>query len=362
MSHLLLGIRRMITNPRLLEKERVEHRMMIRVKAAFPLIIFLLHVAVLCAGCNNAGIPEDREGENMQTHTVTCDNEVNDIQMPQQIDEIEPVLFPFQDLDSKKWGYMDGEGNVRIVPQYDSVSFYNAMNVARVRIGENWGFIDKLNCIRIPIVHEGVYLSDESLLILEKENRGVSHGGETYIYINEFGEEFLRLKDYYDASTFQEGFAFVSEDEGLNSGFVDTTGNFVIDLQYGFFGPFSCGLAFFSKEFGEDCRYGFIDSSNTVVIQDIYEEAKSFSENLAPVKKGGLWGYIDRENNTIIEYRFDDACSFSEGVAVVMENNLWGVIDHAGEYILTPQYPNLSDSYNGLFMVRKGFFDFDYYM
>jgi len=80
------------------------------------------------------------------------------------------------------------------------------------------------------------------------------------------------------------------------------------------------------------------------------------------VKLNGKWGYINEKNETVIEFKFDEAKSFSENVAVVNENGLWGVIDHTGEFILSPQYPNLSDSYNGLFMVQKDFFDFDYYV
>jgi len=91
--------------------------------------------------------------------------------------------------------------------------------------------------------------------------------------------------------------------------------------------------------------------SNSIVIQDKYEAAKSFSEGLAPVKEDGLWGYIDRENNIKIECRFDDANSFSESVAAVKENNLWGVINSNGQYILAPKYPNLADCQNGLLMV-----------
>lgn len=57
--------------------------------------------------------------------------------------------------------------------------------------------------------------------------------------------------------------------------------------------------------------------SYEVIIDPQYEDADSFSQDLAAVKKDGKWGYIDMEGNTVIPFQFDYAFSFSEGLAVV---------------------------------------------
>ena len=57
--------------------------------------------------------------------------------------------------------------------------------------------------------------------------------------------------------------------------------------------------------------------SYEVIINPQYEDADSFSQGLAAVKKDGKWGYIDMEGSTVIPFQFDYAFSFSKGLAVV---------------------------------------------
>ena len=49
--------------------------------------------------------------------------------------------------------------------------------------------------------------------------------------------------------------------------------------------------------------------SYEVIIDPQYEDADSFSQGLAAVKKDGKWGYIDMEGNTVIPFQFDYAPS-----------------------------------------------------
>ncbi len=49
--------------------------------------------------------------------------------------------------------------------------------------------------------------------------------------------------------------------------------------------------------------------SYEVIIDPQYEDADSFSQGLAAVKKDGKWGYIDMEDSTVIPFQFDYAPS-----------------------------------------------------
>lgn len=60
------------------------------------------------------------------------------------------------------------------------------------------------------------------------------------------------------------------------------------------------------------------------------ENVTSFSEGLAPVKKGGKWGYIDLNGRNVIACEFDSAGSFNGGLALVKKNNKYGYIDTNG--------------------------------
>lgn len=68
-------------------------------------------------------------------------------------------------------------------------------------------------------------------------------------------------------------------------------------------------------------KWGFVDLSGTVQIPFQYEDARSFSENLAAVKKDGEWVYINVYNEVVIEEDFLDAEPFYNGVALVYEDD-----------------------------------------
>ena len=59
------------------------------------------------------------------------------------------------------------------------------------------------------------------------------------------------------------------------------------------------------------------EMTSEVIIAPQYEDAKSFSDGYAAVKKDGKWGYIDEEGNVVVDFKYDWANFFSEGVALV---------------------------------------------
>jgi len=284
------------------------------------------------------------------------------------VNNMEKSLFPFQNIDSK-WGYMDIEGNTIIKPQYDSASYFTDNKAVVTIEGKNsdkYGYINKNGDIVVPIIYDWAAPYSNGLYFVKKmKNPQADHGGETWIYMNDNGEVVLQLtdKDFYLVWPGNGGLSNVAKDAAPGSwGCIDITGDYIIKPQYSGLGYFCDGLAWFRNVGGRDSKFGFINKENEIVIPEMYEAPGDFSEGIAPVKLNGKWGYINGKNEIVIEFKFDDAKSFSESVAAVNENGLWGVIDHTGEYVIPPQYPNLSNSYNGLFMVQKNLFDFDYYV
>ena len=83
-------------------------------------------------------------------------------------------------------------------------------------------------------------------------------------------------------------------------------------------------------EIGINGQYGYIDTSGNIVIQPQYTDAGMFSEGLACVVKGGKWGYIDTEGNEVIPFIYDNANLFSNGLAEVSLNGKIGFIDKTG--------------------------------
>jgi len=90
-----------------------------------------------------------------------------------------------------------------------------------------------------------------------------------------------------------------------------------------------------------DGKYGYINQTGNFIIQPQFEDADSFSEGLAAVRINGKYGYIDKTGQILIEPQFDHATEFMAGAALVTifenpELNIKGQgisIDKAGNVI-----------------------------
>ncbi len=87
-------------------------------------------------------------------------------------------------------------------------------------------------------------------------------------------------------------------------------------------------------------KYGFVNESGQYVIQPQFKQAKNFSEGLAAVKvedsKGQHFTYIDKTGKIAIEKSFISANNFHEGFAVVSYMLGFSVLmNKQGEYIYT---------------------------
>ena len=78
----------------------------------------------------------------------------------------------------------------------------------------------------------------------------------------------------------------------------------------------------------KDGKWGFISVSGEIVIEPVYEEAKSFSYGYAPVKKNGKWTLVDTSGKEILNADFADMGSPTENgiVPVSFDGNTWDLI------------------------------------
>ena len=72
--------------------------------------------------------------------------------------------------------------------------------------------------------------------------------------------------------------------------------------------------------------FGFVDQGGNVKLDYTYEDAKSFSEGLAPVKIDGRWGYINERGSLVIDAIFDDAQPFRNGIAIATFNGYAAIL------------------------------------
>jgi len=119
-------------------------------------------------------------------------------------------------------------------------------------------------------------------------------------------------------------------------------------------------------------KYGFMDQTGNIVIDMQYDFARAFSEEFAAVSTGGFrdidkdyvdgkWGFIDRSGKVVVPIIYDKVCNFSEGLAAVVENGKLGFVDITGKVVIPPTYNyGMYEEYyfcNDLAVVSTGGFD-----
>ncbi|MBI4613584.1 MAG: WG repeat-containing protein [Planctomycetes bacterium] len=154
---------------------------------------------------------------------------------------------------------------------------------------------------------------------------------------------------------FSEGLALVlMGDESGPKGYVDRTGQIVIEPRFPDAGPFREGLARARGRgpSGED-RWGFIDKTGKFVIAPQYASATDFGEGRASFTSGnyGSWGFLDREGKVAIEPQFEYADRFADGVAPVMRDSRWSYIRADGAAAFAGEFQEASRFDHGLAVV-----------
>ena len=205
-----------------------------------------------------------------------------------------------------------------------------------------------------------------------------------YGYINEAHDTIIPAK-FTTAGPFQNGLALAQLCDTCLFGYINVHGDFSIPPQFGAAGDFhgatavvaegSCAdscLYGYINRFGEwmhapeflfadtlkenrflvhasGSGYGFLDANARWIIQPVFDDAFSFSEGLAAVKKDSLFGFISSTASVKISFRFANARSFSEGFAPAKDTatGKWGYINNLGNWMIPPKFIDAYPFRNG---------------
>ncbi len=243
------------------------------------------------------------------------------------------------------WGYIDSLGETLVDFKYPFASSVNSDNVriCETKLGsrllDSTGMV--LGIFDFKVVDAGLFANG----LIPASN------GKTYSYYNSFSKK--QFGDYEYAGTFVDGLAAIKKDGKYT--LVDVNGkvksdNFV-DIVIDDNGKYLSGdVMIASKEngkyqiydkegknpskfsatkmdicksdgiiaFEKDGKWGYVNTSGKIVIEPVYDNAKSFSNGLAAVCKGGKWGFINSSNELVIDYKFAGADYFnSDGTCMV---------------------------------------------
>jgi len=176
------------------------------------------------------------------------------------------------------------------------------------------GFLDQSGSVVIKPAYDDCGKFSEGLV-------AVQAGGmkPKWSFIDRTGKQMITFPSAVQAVLdFSEGFAGVRVSKASGS-------SFAIETSVGqIFGP---GIGAYQS----GCKWGFVDRSGNYVIEPQYDSVGCFRDGLAPVLVNDLWGFIDKNNQFVVKPIYDHARIFSEGMAVVEREGKHGYIDTTGE-------------------------------
>ncbi len=271
-----------------------------------------------------------------------------------------------------KWGFVNLKGKKVISTKYDDCrDFSNGF--AAIEVKNKWGFIDRkgkrLVTPKYYIVkdfsegyaHVAIWLN----VILRNRKYNSYYDLLKWGVVNSLGVEVV-TPQYEYIGKFQDGYAIVSTQSLWQNekywGIIDTNGEAIIYPRYEACHNFSEGLA------AVRCngKWGFSDTNGDEVIPPLfYQVVQDFENGYAMVRtcyEGSLF-YINKQGRLVIKKSemdillseiYETYRDFSEGLAAVKLNGKWGFINAEGVEVIVPQYAEVvQDFCDGLAIVKK---------
>lgn len=135
---------------------------------------------------------------------------------------------------------------------------------------------------------------------------------------------------------YSEGLAAVRS--GNQWGFVDQSGNVVVQPQFAWVSDYSEGFA----SVCDDSTYqGYIDRQGHFLVRPKYGFAKPFRHGLGEVKLDMKYGIVDKTGREIIPLKYDDVNIYEGGYVITELSDKYGLCDKTGKELLKPRYEEI---------------------
>jgi hypothetical protein len=146
----------------------------------------------------------------------------------------------------------------------------------------------------------------------------------------------------------QDNYLFKIIENG-KTGFINSTGQSIINPKFWVAGDFSEGLA----EARINGTYGYIDNTGNFIIQPQFDYATPFSEGLALVYKEAQPFFINKNGQKAFEFHFQSVDLFKNGKARVKTfTDKYGIINKKGELIIDTVFSKINPFSDGLSIVQ----------
>ena len=154
--------------------------------------------------------------------------------------------------------------------------------------------------------------------------------GERYGFIDTTGKLVIAMSNDWCSERFSEGLCLIKR--GGKFGYMDMQGRTVIPCQFTYAEDFSCSRAIAStsepdENSGMITRRGIINHDGQWVVEEgKFDWIETFSEDYAVVSLNGKYGYANVNGRVVIEMKYEKARPFHEGYAAVRVNRKWGFL------------------------------------
>ncbi|HJV18508.1 MAG TPA: WG repeat-containing protein [Sediminibacterium sp.] len=201
-----------------------------------------------------------------------------------------------------KSGIADRNGNFLVPARFDQIDAFTPDQKMFAQINEQWGIYDSTGKLLHAYDCDGLLYTGGLILL----NRWNKTGGGVMALADTAGNIVVPYGRYDDCSSSHEGLAMVYNRQD----------------------PVSSAIR------NNPLLFGYVDLNGKERIPLQYEDAYSFQDGLAKVKKNGKWGYIDTSGKTVIDLVYDKAGLFYNGFATVERNGKAAVIDQKGTVLI----------------------------
>ena len=248
----------------------------------------------------------------------------------------------------EQWGFIDKEGNIIIEPLLDNPGKFNA-GLLPVNDNGLYGYLDPDGewAIEPQFMYATPFSEGVATIAMLDENRG----GPAYSFINHTGRTITTFRDGAGRGwPFYKGAAIVGW-SNQKYAVVSKTGDMVFETQFEQFqGNETTHQFIFDGLIGvrSDGKWGFIDSAGEWIIKAQYEAVDHFENRLCSVKIDGKWGVIDTTGKVIIEPKYDWYVRFSNDLAAVNIDGKYGYINKEGKVAIKAQYVYAMDFVDGV--------------
>jgi hypothetical protein len=210
-----------------------------------------------------------------------------------------------------KYGHIDLQGKMVVAPQFTYASPFSE-GLAVAKTGEKSGYINPSGKVVIPAQFEVALPFREGLAAVQVP-------GGKWRFIDKAGK-FAFDGEWAYATPFEEGRAMVRPEKNGRYGYIDSQGRLAVPVKYYDASPYSGGLAHVAENNDETGLWGYIDLTGKAMFESTRVFA-SFHNGLARAQvvdaqwPMGRFGFVDRTGTVAVQDKFEWAEEFSEGLA-----------------------------------------------